>query len=363
MDQSIFFNPRFFHLITQASPAGMVIADATGTIVLVNLQAEKMFGYPQSELVGEPVEVLIPQLHQSAHRSHRARYMAHPEPRSMAEGRDLFARRRDGTELAVDISLHPIETEQGTYILAHIIDATVRRETEQRREREIAIERLASMGQLAGSVAHEIRTPLAVIRNNIYYLGVLAEQLDEEARECLQEVDEAVSRAEGIVSELLDFTRHRASQTQPVAVRDLFDTSLQDRVARVRAKLTLLPVDEQLSVNVDLDQIQRVLINLVDNAADAAGPDGTVEVSVEASEEEIWIDVADDGPGISTRDRERVFEALYSTKPNGIGLGLALSRRYVESNGGSLRICDHDKSGACFRLTLRRHRPDPNQHH
>jgi signal transduction histidine kinase len=107
-------------------------------------------------------------------------------------------------------------------------------------------------------------------------------------------------------------------------------------------------------VEVDHDQIQRVLANLVTNAVEATGSGGVVEISVGQDARDVWIEVADNGPGISPADRERVFDPLYTTKPTGVGLGLALSRRYVEGNRGSLRVTDCDSGGACFRLTLPR---------
>jgi protein-histidine pros-kinase len=350
MDERVFADPRFFRLITQASPAGMVIADAEGIIVLTNAQAENIFGYSQKELVGQPVEVLIPQAHLGVHLSHRARYMAHPEARSMAVERDLFAQRKDGSQVAVDISLHPIETDDGVYVLANVLDATERRRAARQRESRLATERLATMGQLAGSVAHEIRTPLCVIRNNIYYLRILAEKLGAEGRECLDEVDEAIGKAERIVSELLDFTRTASSRVATIPLLPL----VSDVATSQGVTLKLPELREDWLIEVDQEQIQRVLANLVVNAVDATGSGGRVEIRVASDADYVWMEVADNGPGISPIEKERIFDPLYTTKPTGFGLGLALSKRYAESNGGTLSVTDSESGGACFRLTLPR---------
>ena len=354
MDERVFADARFFRLITQASPAGMVITDAEGMIVLINSKAEEVFGYSHDELIGQPVEVLIPRAHRGAHMSHRACYLAHPEPRPMAEGYDLFGQRKDGSQVAVDISLHPFPTDDGVFVLANVLDATDRRRAARQHEAQESVERLTMMGQLAGSVAHEIRTPLCVIRNNIYYLRILAQKMGSDGTECLDEIDEAIGKAERIVNELLDFTRVSSSRVATIPFLDLIDPSLADLAMSGGVELTLPEVNEDWLIKADQDQLQRVLANLVTNAVDATGGGGRVEVRVGRDENNVWIEVADDGPGISPSEKERIFDPLYTTKPTGVGLGLALSRRYAEGNGGTLSVTDSDAGGACFRLTLPR---------
>ncbi len=171
---SPYSDEKLFHSVIEASPAGMLIVDEEGRIILANRAAGEQFGFPPAELINKPIECLIPESSRRAHETHRARYMAQPLARSMAAGRNLFARRRDGTEFPVDISLHPIEVQKRHMVLANVLDATDRRRAEQEREQRQAIERLALMGQLAGGVAHEIRTPLCVIRNDAYFLKMMA---------------------------------------------------------------------------------------------------------------------------------------------------------------------------------------------
>jgi two-component system sensor kinase FixL len=354
MDERVFADARFFRLITQASPAGMVITDADGMIVLINSKAEEIFGYSHDELIGQPVEGLIPRAHRGVHLSHRACYMAHPEPRSMAAGYDLFGQRKDGSQVAVDISLHPFPTDDGVFVLANVLDATDRRRAARQREAQQSVERLTMMGQLAGSVAHEIRTPLCVIRNNIYYLRILAERMGTDGTECLDEIDEAIGKADRIVNELLDFTRVSSSRVGKIPLQDTIDQSLVDLATTGGVELELPEVHKDWLIEVDQEQIQRVLANLVTNAVDAMGSGGRLEIRVGRDTKNVWIEVADNGPGISSSEKERIFDPLYTTKPTGVGLGLALSRRYAEGNGGTLLVTDSDAGGACFRLTLPR---------
>jgi PAS domain S-box-containing protein len=357
MGESVFADERIFHLIVEASPAGMIIADEDGIIVLANRQANKILGYSSQELIGKSVELLIPDAHRSAHTSHRARYMSHREPREMAAEQDLFAERKDGSQVAVDISLHPIETATGAFVLANILDATARRRSAREHESREAIERLAQMGQLAGGVAHEIRTPLCVIRNNTYYLQVLAselgkESLGKESEECCNEINRAIDNAERIVRELLSFTGDTPSHRSQVRLSGLIQSSVKGFKFPEGVELRLGEVPADCWVHVDEDQISRTLANLLTNAVQAIQAAGVISVRSGRSESHAWIEVADSGPGISPDEKERVFEPLYTTRASGIGLGLSLSRRYAEANGGSLIVTDDEQGGACFRLNL-----------
>lgn len=338
--------------IVEASPAGMIIANSEGKIVLVNPAAVAQFGYPADELVGSVVDRLLPEAYRSMHHLHRGRYMSRPEHRPMAAGRNLYGRRQDGTTFPVDISLHPIHWGGEQMVLANVLDATDRQRAEQEREQRLAMERLALLGQLAGGVAHEIRTPLCVIRNDVYYLKLMEDRLGEEGVQCVKEINEAVGKAERIVSELLDFTRDAACQPEVKKIRELIDAA----VGSLSIPDAITICDEhtgEIEVMVDPGQIERILINLVRNAIESMNDSGTVEIRLSWAEGLATIEINDQGPGMKEEHLERVFEPLFSTKPKGIGLGLAVSRRYAERNGGTLTASNLDgRSGACFRLTV-----------
>ena len=350
---SIRYDENLLYSIIEASPAGMLIVDQDGKIVLVNRAAEEHFGHTEGELLGQTIEILIPSSFRGAHAAHRARYMAQPEHRPMAAGRNLFGKRKDGSEFPVDISLHPITVRDQPMVLANVLDATDRRRAEQEREQRLAMERLALLGQLAGGVAHEIRTPLCVIRNDAYFLRMLAEKLGPEARECVDEIDEAVGKAERIVSELLDFTRDPESERQSVRVESLISRAIQDAVVPDAIELERSG-DESTLVRVDPDQIGRILLNLIRNGYQAVGDSGKLFLTTTTFDHFVSIDVIDTGPGIESENLARIFEPLFTTKPKGIGLGLAVSRRYAERNGGTLTAKNDDTLGACFQLTIPR---------
>ena len=237
-------------------------------------------------------------------------------------------------------------------VLANVLDATDRHRAEQEREKRLSMERLALLGQLAGGVAHEIRTPLCVIRNDAYYLKLMEDRLGEEGVQCVDEINQAVGKAERIVSELLDFTRDAACQPVVKVIGELVDAAI--RSVGIPDSITIREDHaEQFSVMADPDQIERILINLIRNAMESINESGTIEIKLVQAEDFVAIEVIDEGPGIDEDHFERVFEPLFSTKPKGIGLGLAVSRRYAERNGGTLMATNLEgRSGACFRLTV-----------
>ncbi len=351
---TFYADEQLFRLIIQASPAGMLLVDQDGKIVLASQRALEFFDYTESQLLGESVEKLIPIAHAAAHIGHRARYMSHPQTRPMAAGRDLFALRRDGSEFPVDISLHPLQTQAGTYILANILDATDRRRAEREAVRRQTFERLALLGQLAGGVAHEIRTPLGVIRNDVYFLQTLADRLGAEGVECIEEIKQAVGKANRIVGELLDFTHEPRSNPTAVSLEDILAEALHDYPLPTSIELEQpdAKILKGVSINADREQIARILTNLFRNSVQAMNGQGKISFAVKCDDQHVVLTICDTGPGIKKEHRNSIFEPLFTTKVNGIGLGLAVSQRYALRNHGQLELVDDHLDGACFRLTL-----------
>lgn len=349
---SLFADQELFRLIVDASPAGLIISDPDGKIVLVNAAAGRIFGYPVAELVGQTVEILVPQAHRDAHRRDRGLYTADPTPRTMARGRDLFGVRKDGRQVPVDISLHPISTDLGQLVLAHVVDAGDRRRAEQEREARGRMERLALLGQLAGGVAHEIRTPLCVISNDVFFLRQFPDRLGPEIQECVDEIGQAVEKANRIVTELLDYTRDSPLRVLETPLPDVLAAAIRDADLGDRIRVDERRVDPLVILQGDPDLIQRVLANLLRNAAQAMNADGTIEVQARRDGNLLVVEIDDRGEGVPAEDRERIFEPLYTTRPSGIGLGLAVSKRYAQKHGGTLRAFDRPGGGTTLRLEL-----------
>lgn len=341
-----------FRLVVESSPAAMVIVDGQGVIAMVNRQTENWFGYERDELIGQCVECLVPHRFHQRHVTDCQGFLDAPSARPMGAGHELSGRRKDGTELPVDISLHPMQTKQGMLVMAYIVDLTDRKQAEFEVRKRHSLERLALLGQLAGGVAHEIRNPLGVIRNAAYYLNMVKEALDEEARESVEEILEEVDRANHIVSDLLDYARDSPQRTATFDIVKFVRDLIQERRPVNDELVKLESAVESFNVTADSDQIRRVLENLILNGAQAAEGPATIYISLTAKDQHISIDVRDEGEGIIERDRLRIFEPLFTTKTKGIGLGLAISKRYAERNGGTLDLVDDEGPGASFRLTL-----------
>ncbi len=222
---------------------------------------------------------------------------------------------------------------------------------------QAALDRLMIIGQLASGVAHEIRTPLSIIRNDVYFLQSLGDRLGPEASEAIQEISEALTKANHIVAELLDFTRMPIQHPETVQLASILASALKSY--RLPPGIHLRTSDDinHYLVQANSEQVERILINLLRNAVQAMHEKGVIKINCAADSVTVWLDLQDDGPGISVSDRQRVFDPLFTTKSTGIGLGLTISLRYAKSNGGDLTVQNRSQGGACFRLTLPRGQP------
>jgi two-component system sensor histidine kinase HydH len=216
--------------------------------------------------------------------------------------------------------------------------------------------RLATVGHFAASVGHELRNPLAVIESSLF---LLRQHLGDEVTvrapvaKHLNRIEHEVTRANKTIYDLLDLARNRPPQRTPTNVRALIDSAEADTPLpdEVHVQSPGVPVD--LTIDVDPDQFRRVFVNLFINAAQAMAGQGTIEVMADSPSTTTLIRVKDDGPGVDAAARDRVFEALFTTKANGTGLGLALCRRILDAHGGTIELEPSD-AGASFLITLPR---------
>jgi signal transduction histidine kinase len=225
------------------------------------------------------------------------------------------------------------------------------RALEAAQEELVRRERLAILGQLAGSVSHELRNPLGVIKNSVYYLNLVLPE-DERVRRHLAILDRQVATATRIISGMLDFAR----STPPARESTDVNTLVRDGINRLRPPATIRVVrdlaEELRPVMVDADQLRVVLDNLLSNAVQAMPDGGVLTVRTRGQDGRVEISVEDTGPGIAPDHLERIFEPLFTTKSQGIGLGLSLSKRLTEANEGALRVESTPGSGSRFTIAL-----------
>src|SRR5213078_4877217 len=235
---------------------------------------------------------------------------------------------------------------------------TIRAQTEAiaaTRARLAESEKLAALGQLAAAVAHEVRSPLAVIRSAAQGLAESLPRDDEEARRAYSFITAEIDRLGNVVNSLLAFARPLRVDARPVSVHELFDRALllaheelQGKALRVRRdEPPLLP-----EVRADGDLICQVLLGLLANAAEAAPSGGEVALAAAAADGAVEIAVADSGPGVPPELRARIFEPFFTTRPRGTGLGLAVARHIVEAHGGRIDVGERTGGGARFTLRL-----------
>ena len=206
-------------------------------------------------------------------------------------------------------------------------------------EKLIRSERLAAVGELASSVGHELRNPLNVIRNCAYLLNMhLTEKGDEEALKSLQVLDKQIDIANRIVTDLMDFTRLQPPSRQRADLTALVNESLTYATVPEDINVNTALNGNSLSVHVDAEQIGRVFTNVIHNACQAMHGRGNLDITADIEESHVWVSFRDSGCGISPENMNKIFEPLFTTKPNGFGLGLAISKRLVEQNDGEIIV-------------------------
>jgi PAS domain S-box-containing protein len=380
-----------FRGLLEAAPDAIVGVDRAGTIALVNGQAERLFGYTREELLGKPVEVLVPESARAVHPQHRTMYFADPRQRPMGAGMELAARRRDGTEFPAEISLSAIETEAGPLVSAAIRDVTDRIEARMEHERLRAqadrerlesqlhqSQRLESLGQLAGGVAHDFNNLLAVIMN---YASFVAEEIDKAAQRDgdswrqvqrdVEQIERAAERASRLTHQLLMFGRREVIRPEVLdlnrVVADV-EALLQRSIGEDVELVTSLDPD-LWPIAIDPGQIEQVLVNLAVNARDAMPRGGTLTIDTEnlVVDEDLAVQtpnlvpgrhvrlrVRDTGPGMPPEVLARVFEPFFTTKPKGEGSGLGLATVYgiVTQAGGTAEFVSEPELGTTFTALL-----------
>jgi PAS domain S-box-containing protein len=310
------------------------------------------FGYTREELLGQPVELLIPERFHAAHAHHRDGYFGDPRTRRMGTGLELFGRRKDGSEFPVEISLSGVDTEDGLIAAAAIRDVSERVNTAAEEGQLNQLRRLESVGQLAGGIAHDFNNIIGVILN---YTDFVAEELGEGSPilDDVAEIKRAAERAAALTRQLLIFSRREGVRPEVLdlnlVVAELDGLLRQALGERVELETRFAP--ELASVNADPGQIEHVLVSLALNARDAMPMGGRLLIETENVELDdlfgelpvgayVRLTVSDTGSGITPEVAARAFEPFFSTKAKseGTGLGLATVQGIVVEAGGSIGL-------------------------
>ena len=227
-------------------------------------------------------------------------------------------------------------------------------ELEQMQEKLIRAERLAAIGELASGVGHELRNPLNVIRNCVYLLNIAISEKDEAgAAETLKVLDKQIDVANKIVTDLLDFTRIKPPMQTRVELQKLLDESLTWVTIPEQVKLNMNLSGFTQPLRTDPEQMSRVFTNLISNAVQAMnGKGGELTINTAADADHVSVVFSDTGCGIPEENFKKIFEPLFTTRPKGIGLGLAIAKRLVEQNGGKIDVASELGKGSTFTVKL-----------
>ena len=366
-----------FRALLESSPDATLTVAADGSILMVNVQAERLFGYDASELVGQQVEILVPAAARGLHRGKRADYAANPVPRPMGEGLTLLAVCKDRRELPVEISLSSLPTESGLVVLAAIRDISERLAAEAERDRlraeaerarleqrEQQSRRLESLGQLVGGVAHDFNNLLNVISG---YADFVAERVttllgdgDEQFEPLLADVEQirgAAARAARLTRQLLIFARRDVIHPEVLNLNEVIGDveQLLRRTLGEHIDLVINLASGLYPVKADAGQLEQVLVNLAVNARDAMPGGGSLTIDLSNADVDAAyagarphlepgryarLRVSDTGTGMDRDTVARAFEPFYTTKPAGHGTGLGLATVYgiVTQAGGYVHI-------------------------
>jgi len=346
---------RQLRAVIESAPSGLVMIDRGGTIVLVNREIERQFGYDRRELLGQPIETLVPSRLRAAHPGLRTDFFAHPQTRAMGAGRDLHGVRKDGVEIPVEIGLNPIETDEGLFVLASVVDITQRKraEAELKRSNE-ELERFAYVA------SHDLQEPLRMVGS---YVQLLAKRyhgkLDRDADEFIGFALDGAIRMQRLIQDLLAFSRVSTRGAVPIPT----DSGAVLRGALASLKLTIEETGASVThdrlpvVLADPGQLEHVFLNLISNALKFRGSTPPAIHIGAARDDGDWrFTVRDNGIGIDSQYFDRIFVIFQRlnarTDYPGTGIGLAIVKKIVERHGGRIWVESVPGAGTTFSFTL-----------
>jgi PAS domain S-box-containing protein len=356
-----------FRLLIETAPTGILISDEKGRITEANAQLQRMFGYVREELVGQAVEMLVPEQHRESHVGHRTIYASTPQTCPMGVDVEVRGRRKDGTTFPLEISLGPLVTAEGTWISSTIVDISERKKQEQQAQLS---QRLESVGLLAAGIAHDFNNILTAITGNAK-LALIDLLAGHPLHQYLTEIKKGSLRATQLVRQILTFARQDAPKRQVIKLAPVVEEALNLVRSGLRAGIDIRThVDSGLpDVFADAAQIHQIIMNLATNAADAMAKQsvGVLEIRLEpvivdADRARIMLvphvgtyvrlSIRDNGCGMDKAGTARIFEPFYTTKPlgEGTGLGLSVAHGIMKTHGGAITVYSEPGKGTVFQL-------------
>ena len=354
-------------LVVEAAPYAMIMVNDSSKMVMVNQQTERTFGYTRAELIGHSLEILMPERFRAAHGELQSTFHQSPTARMMGEGRELSGLRKDGVEIPIEVGLTPIVTTEGRFVLASVSDISERKrlEIEARNQRDelTHLSRVSSLGLLSGSLAHEINQPLGIILANAQAAQRMLRSESPDLPELRDILDDIVGedlRAGEAIKRLRALLKRGQTQLLPVNINEI----VKDILRLTQSDL----IRQGVSVSMDLDptlpatsgdyvQLQQVVLNLILNACDAMAENPEkarpLHLSTQHLNGSVRLSVQDHGCGLPVDLEERIFQPFFTTKEQGLGIGLSISRSIIAAHHGQLWAERNPDHGTTFHLELR----------
>ena len=376
---------------------GIIQADSTGTLLMVNPSTESMFGYEKGELIGKKVETLIPSRYTKQHKQHRSDFNENPHRRSMGLGYDLYGVRKDGSEFPVEISLSPYISEEKRFVIAFVIDITQRKNAEDKLkhyseelERQVksrtlileeAIDELEKTkeelndalakernlnelkSRFVSMASHEFRTPLATILSSLSLVTRYGELNDKEKQDKhIQRIKSSINNLTDILNDFLSVSKLEEGKVEFNPEQINIEEFINDIISQMR----LLVKDSQLIhynhqgnniAHIDKKSLKNILFNLLSNAIKFSDEGKEILVNSATKGNELEIIVKDNGIGISKSDQKHLFERFFrghnATNIQGTGLGLNIVARYVEQMNGHIKYFSDINKGTTFTIIFK----------
>ena len=365
-DQQLRAREAHLRSVLDTVPDATVVICEKGIIQSFNLAAVRLFGYEESKIIGKNVSMLMPAPYRQEHDGYITHYLVTGERRIIGIDRVVTAQRRDGSTFPIKLEVGETKSSEGRFFTGFIRDLTERQQTEQQLQdlqSELArLSRLTAMGEIASALAHEINQPLSAIANYLQGSKRLLENVDHanapKIRHALAEATTQSLRAGQIIRQLREFVARGESEKRTESINKLIEEASALALVGTREEgvKTVFRFDSSVQpVSVEKVQIQQVLLNLMRNAVEAMHGCDRKELLVTSSlrtDGLVEVSVADTGSGLAEHIAPRLFQPFVTSKPNGMGVGLSISRRIIEAHGGELWAEPNTAGGTVFRFTL-----------